>query len=62
MEVEDGYNYLVTASHLQPFVNPLNNEPSIAKMEDSYGSLWEFHKHISNWSFGMNQWKNYIFL
>jgi len=62
MEVEDGYDYSLTAHHLQPFINPLNNEPFIVEMEDNYRSLWEFRKHISQWSFGVNWCKSYVFL
>jgi len=62
MEVEDGYSYLSMVHHLQPFVNLLIDEPFIVEMEDNYGSLWEFRKYISHWSFGVNWWKNYIFL
>jgi len=61
MKVDGGYNYSVTVRHLQSFINPLNNEPFIAQIEDNYRSLWELQKHISSWSFGVNQWKNYVF-
>jgi len=39
MEVEDGYDYSLTAHHLQAFVNPLNDELFIAEMEENYGFL-----------------------
>lgn len=62
MEVNDTYDYSVTSHHLQPFVNPFGDEPFISEMEDSFGQLWEFKKHISRWSFGVNRWKKYVFL
>ncbi len=60
MEKQDLYDYSITAHHLQPFVNPLNDEPFIDEMANSYGMLWEFKDHISTWTFGVNRWKNYV--
>jgi hypothetical protein len=62
MELDDNYDYSVTKLHLNPFLNPLNDEPFISEMEDTYGTLWEFKDHISTWSFGVNRWKNYVYL
>jgi hypothetical protein len=58
----DEYDYSLTQPHLQLFVNPLNDEPFIAEMEDTFGTLWEFKEHVSNWSFGVNRWRNYVYL
>lgn len=62
MDTADGYDYSVTKHHLQPFINPLQDKPFIDEMEDTYDTLWEFRDHISTWSFGINRWKNYVFL
>ena len=62
MERSDKYDYGLTKPHLQLFVNPQKNDPLIAKMEHAYGTLWDFKEHISTWSFGVNWWKNYVYL
>jgi uncharacterized protein (DUF736 family) len=58
----DGNDYFVTKLHLKPFVKPLNNKPFIGEMEDTYKMLWEFKDHINTWSFGVNRWKNELYL
>ncbi len=40
----------------------MNDEPFIDEMVDNYEILWEFKDHISTWTFGVNHWKNYIYL
>ena len=62
MERSDNHDYGITKPHLQLFVNPQKNDPLIADMEHAYRTLWEFKEHISTWSFGVNRWKNYVYL
>ena len=62
MEATDNYDYSLTSHHLKPFVNPFHDEPFIAEMEDTYGTLWEFKEHIHTWSFGENRFKSYVYL
>ena len=31
-------------------------------MADSYGALWQFKEHVATWSFGVNRWKDYVYL
>ena len=56
------YDYGVTQHHLEPFVNPRGDEPFIEEMADSYGALWQFKEHVATWSFGVNRWKDYVYL
>lgn len=62
MENTDNYDYSATERHLQPFNNPLKEVPFIEEMQDSYGKLWEFRDHIHTWSFGVNRFKNFVYL
>lgn len=62
MDTEDRYDYSVSKHHLQPFRNPRKDDPFIDEMEDTYGTLWEFRDHITSWSFGVNRWKNFVYL
>ena len=62
MEDEDTYDYSATAPHLTPFEYPVTDEPFITEMPENYGKLWEFKDHIHTWSFGVNRFKNYVFL
>jgi len=52
MEEEDAYNYSLIAHYLHPFVNPLNDKPFIAKMEDNYCSLLRIRKPHLKQEFG----------
>ncbi len=58
----DTYDYSATKHHLQPFVNPLKDQPFIEEMQDTYGELWEFKDHIHTWIFGVSRWKNFVYL
>jgi len=49
------YSYLATEHHMDPFVNPIEGEAFIFKMEATFGKLWLFKTHISNWSFGVSR-------
>ena len=62
MEPSDDYDYSGTSHHLNPFINPFNDEPFFGDMEHTYGTMWEFKDHISSWSFGVNRWRNYVYL
>ena len=62
METQDNYDYSLTMPHLRPFINPFNDEPFISEMADAFGPLWEFKPHVQTWSFGVNWWKNYVYL
>jgi len=35
----DDYDYTLTKDHLEPFINPMQDEPFIGEMEDNYGSF-----------------------
>jgi len=47
MAASDGYSYSKIEHHLQLFINPMNDEPLVGKMEDNYGKLWELKEHTS---------------
>ena len=62
MKETEEYDYSATRHHLIPFLNPLKEEPFISEMQDAYGAFWEFKEHIAAWSFGVNWFKNYVYL
>ena len=62
METQDTYDYSLTMPHLRLFIDPLKDEPFIPEMADAFRPLWEFKPHIQTWSFGINRWKNYVYL
>jgi hypothetical protein len=62
MAQEGEYDYSKTKHHMEPFINPFLNKPFFEEMEETYGALWEFKEHIATWSFGVNRWKDFVYL
>jgi len=62
MAQADAYDFYMTKDHLEPFVNPLHDAPFIEEIEGSYGTLWQFKRHVSTWTFGLSKFRNYVYL
>ena len=57
----DDYDYSATLPYIEPF-RWTSDEPFITEMEDTYGKLWQFKSCVQSWYFGVNQFKDYVFL
>ena len=56
------YDYSLTEHHVEPFQYA---DPDMAFLEedaDSYGDLWQFKPHITQYTFGIAKQKGYVFL
>ena len=58
---DDTYDYTHTKHLIEPFQNPLGDEPFFEEMEENYGKLWKFRDAVSHWNFGVNRQKNLVF-
>jgi hypothetical protein len=41
---------------------PVHNRPFISKMEENYGTLWQFRNCVVGWSLGVSRYKGYTYL
>lgn len=58
----DNYDYNGTIHFIEPFENPLGEEPFITEMVSNYGTLWKFKECVKAWSFGVSRFKKYVYL
>ena len=56
------YNYSKTELHIEPFEYAVPSTSFIEEDAESYGDLWRFKQHISEWTFGIAKQKGYVFL
>ena len=47
---------------IEEFQNPFTDKPFISKMEENYGSLWQFRDCIFGWSLDVSRYKGYTHL
>ena len=59
---EDEYDYSATRPFLEPLTFWPGPDPFITEMEALYGTLWQFKSVIDSWTFGVNRFKDYVFL
>ena len=57
----DDYDYSAILPYIEPF-RWTSDEPFITEMEDTYGKLWQFKSCFQSWYFGVNRFKDYVFL
>lgn len=62
MTMESNYDYNRTIYFIEPFQNPLGDEPFITDMVSNYRALWQFKNCVKAWSFGMSRFKNFVYL
>jgi hypothetical protein len=62
MASTDSYDYSGMFHFIKEFQNPFTDKPFISKMEDAYGSLWQFRDCIVGWSLGISRYKGYTHL
>ena len=56
------YNYSLTEHHIEPFQYADPNTAFLEEDADSYGDVWQFKQHITQYSFGIAKQKGYVFL
>ena len=56
------YDYSKTELHIEPFEYAVPSTSFIEEDAESYGDLWTFKQHISEWTFGIAKQKGYVFL
>ena len=56
------YDYSKTELHIEPFVYAVPSTSFIEEDAESYGDLWRFKQHITDWTFGISKQKGYVFL
>ena len=56
------YNYSLTEDHIEPFQYADPNMAFLEEDADSYGDLWQFKPHITQYTFGIAKQKGYVFL
>ena len=62
MAATQSYDYSLTVDHIQPFQYA---DPDMAFLEedaDSYGDLWQFKPHITQYTFGIAKQQGNVFL
>lgn len=62
MDVGGSYDYSNALLLMEPFENPLVNQPFIAELPETYGKLWQFKQNIVAWSFAISKYKDYVYL
>ena len=62
MAEEENYDYTITEMFLENFQNPLGDEPFIEEGAESFGKLFQFKEAVTHWTFGVNKYKNFVFL
>ena len=55
-------DYSMTEHHIQPFQYADPNTAFLEEDADSYGDLWQFKQHITQYTFGIAKQKGYVFL
>ena len=56
------YNYSLTEHHIEPFQYADPNTAFLEEDSESYGDLWKFKHHITQYTFGIAKQKGYVFL
>ena len=56
------YDYSKTELHIEPFEYVVLSTSFIEEDAESYGDLWTFKQHFSEWTFGIAKQKGYVFL
>ena len=56
------YDYSLTEHHVEPFQYADPNMAFLEEDADSYGDLWQFKPHITQYTFGIAKQKGYVFL
>ena len=56
------YDYSLTEDHIEPFQYADPNTSFPKEGADSYGDLWQFKQHITQYTFGIAKQKGYVFL
>ena len=56
------YHYSLTEHHIEPFQYTDPNTAFLEEDADSYGDLWQFKPHITQYTFGIAKQKGYVFL
>ena len=56
------YDYSLTVDHIEPFQYADPNTSFPEEDADSYGDLWQFKHHITQYTFGIAKQKGYVFL
>ena len=56
------YDYSLTEHHVEPFQYANPNTTFLEEDADSYGDLWQFKPHITQYTFGIAKQKGYVFL
>jgi hypothetical protein len=63
MAQPDGYDYSSTTLYMELFENPFKTEPFIPlELKSSHGSLWKFKDCVEAWTFGVSQFRKYVYL
>jgi hypothetical protein len=57
-----GYDYSGMFHFIEELQNLFTDRPFISKMEESYGSLWQFRDCVVGWSLGVSRYKGYAHL
>ena len=56
------YDYSQIQHHVEPFQYADPNKTFLEEDADSYGDLWQFKPHITQYTFGIAKQKGYVFL
>ena len=56
------YDYSLTEHHIEPFQYADPNTAFLEEDADSYGDLWQFKQHITQYTYGIAKQKGYVFL
>ena len=53
MDETQSYDYSLTEHHIEPFQYADPNTAFLEEDADSYGDLWQFKRHITQYTFGI---------
>ena len=62
MAATQSYDYSLTVDHIEPFQYADPDTAFLEEDADSYGDLWQFKPHITQYTFGIAKQKGYVFL
>ena len=62
MAATQSYDYSLIEHHIEPFQYADPNTAFVKEDADSYGDLWQFKQHITQYIFGIAKQKGYVFL
>ena len=62
MTATQSYDYSLTVDHIEPFQYADPDTAFLEEDADSYGDLWQFKPHITQYTFGIAKQKGYVFL